>query len=326
MANKFGLVLGTAALASLVGCVIAQASYADATVVTTMSETGWFGLNEGPSNSIGETVFTPGPGAPPAGVGSATLQVDDTGRASFGTMAFEGLPLSAITELNYSEYSSSALTTASISLQFDVDYDSTDASTIYQGRLVFEPSVAPTPDTWVFRDALAGRWWATRAPGNGVCPQSSPCTWAEVLAAFPTIAVRNDYIAGGAVLFRLGGPITGGAIASVDDFRLSAGFPATAIDFEPGASVNPSVGPAGSDITITAYGFKPLKNARVFYYTNNLKRKRIKICRARTSLSGAFHCTVALPTEPDAGPVGVHTVRIAGPRRILYLTAFVLVP
>ena len=323
MRNHYKLVLGTAALA-VVALVFPPVSRADTVVVTTMSETGWFGLNEGPSSSIGETLFTPGPGTPPAGVGSATLEVDDTGRASFGTMQFKGVPLASITELTFSEYVSSALVPSSATLQLEVDYDATDTDTVYQGRLVSLPAGPPTLDTWVARNPLAGTWWATKSPGLDVCPQSAPCTWAEVLAAFPNASVRNDLIGGGAVLFRLGGPITGGAQVSVDDFTLGRGLLTTTVDFEPGASVTPSVGPAGSQITIQAYGFRPLKNGRVFYYTNMPTHRRLKICRARTSLSGAFLCSVNLPAEPDAGPTGVHDVRIVGPRKIDYTTAFYL--
>jgi hypothetical protein len=147
-----------------------------------------------------------------------------------------------------------------------------------------------------------------------------------VLSLFPNAAIRDDSIQRGALLFRLGGPITGGAITSVDNFTISVGFPSTTYDFEPGATVNPSVAPAGSLIAIQAYGFRPEKYVRVFYYTNATSNSRVKICRARSTLSGEFYCEVPLPNEPEAGPAGVHTVRIKGPRRIDYLTAFFLTP
>jgi hypothetical protein len=312
------------ALASV--CTLATASFADTVVITTTSEKTWFGLNEGPSNSVGEVIFAPGPGTPPSGDGSATLQVDDQGRASFGTMLYQGTPLSTISELTYDSYSSSAATIVSPSLQFDVDYDSTDADTTYQGRLVSEHSGVVTPDAWMANNPLGDRWWATRQPGQSVCPQSAPCTWPQVLAAFPNAAIRDDRIQRGALLFRLGGPISGGAITSVDNFTISVGFPSTTYDFEPGATVNPSVAPAGSLIAIQAYGFRPQKYVRVFYYTNATSNSRVKVCRARSTLSGEFYCEVPIPSEPEAGPAGMHTIRIKGPRRIDYLTAFILVP
>jgi hypothetical protein len=146
-----------------------------------------------------------------------------------------------------------------------------------------------------------------------------------VLTTFPSAAIRDDSIQRGALLFRLGGPITGGAVTSVDNFTISVGFPSTTYDFEPGATANPSVAPPGALIAIQAYGFRPEKYVRVFYYTNE-GRKRVKICRARSTLSGKFYCEVPIPSEPEAGPAGVHLIRIKGPRRIDYQTAFILAP
>lgn len=326
MNGKYRLRLGSAAICLGILCGLAATSDADVVVVTTTSEDAWFGLNEGPSNSIGEVVFGPGPDTPPSGDGSATLQVDDDGRASFGTMLYQGTPLSAITQLTYDSYASSAATIASVSLQFDVDYNANDTDTTYQGRLVSEHGGAIIPNVWMTNSPLAGRWWATREPGQSACPQSAPCTWSQVLTLFPNAAIRDDRIQRGALLFRLGGPIAGGAVTSIDDFTISVGFPSTTFDFEPGATVNPSVAPAGSLVAIQAYGFRPEKYVRVFYYTNASSNSRVKICRARSTLSGEFYCEVPLPNEPEAGPAGVHVVRIKGPRRIDYSTAFILAP
>ena len=319
-------IFASALLAAALLSFSASHSGAATNVVTVTSEDGWFGVNEGPFSSVGDVVFGPGPVIPPLGVGSASLIIDDTGRASLGTMEYAGTRLSGITQLAFESYSFSDLVVVSPALQFDVDYDSSDSSTLYQGRLTFEPSGAPVPDAWVAHDALAGTWWASQAPGNGVCPQSSPCTWAEVLSAFPNAAIRNDPIQHGALLFRLGGPIAGGSIASVDNLTIAIAGPSTTWDFEPGATINPSVGPAGSLVAIEAYGFRALRNARVVYYTNQRGPSRVKLCRARTSLSGAFSCAVSLPPAPTAGPAGVHIIRIKGARRVDYSTSFVLVP
>jgi hypothetical protein len=59
--------------------------------------------------------------------------------------------------MTFSSYASSAETVVNPALQFDIDYDGTDMSTAYQGRLTFEPAGAPTPDTWESQDALAPR-------------------------------------------------------------------------------------------------------------------------------------------------------------------------
>jgi len=317
--------IAVAVLATLLGPLSAAPSRAASVVVTTLSTDLWFNLNEGPAGSVGDTTFVPGPATPPAGNGSAMLEVDDTGRASFGTELYKGTALASITQMTFSSYASSAETVVNPALQFDIDYDGTDMSTAYQGRLTFEPAGAPTPDTWVSQDALAGNWWASQAPGNGVCPQSTPCTWAQVLAAFPNAAIRNDSVGGGALLFRLGGPIAGGAIANVDDFTITVSSSSTTYDFEPGASENPSVGSAGSIIAITAYGFSPNRTVRAFYYTNASPR-RVKLCQALSSATGSFYCAVAIPTAPVSGPSGVHIIRVKGPRRLDYRTSFVLTP
>ena len=317
--------MAAAAIGSLLTILSAAPAPAATVVVATLSPDVWFNLNEGPAGSVGDTTFVPGPATPPSGNGSAMLEVDDTGRASFGTELYKGTALASITQMTFSSYASSAETVVNPALQFDIDYDGTDMSTAYQGRLTFEPSGAPTPDTWVSQDALAGTWWASQAPGNGVCPQSSPCTWAQVLAAFPNAAIRNDASQGGALLFRLGGPISGGAIANVDDFTITVGSTSTTYDFEPGCSENPSVGSAGSITAITAYGFTPNRTVRAFYYTNAAPR-RVKICQALSSATGKFYCAVAIPTAPLAGPSGVHIIRVKGPRRLDYRTSFVLTP
>ena len=301
-------------------------SSAGTIVVATESPDAWFGGNEGPTGSLGEVTFTPGPMPAPSGYGAATLEIDGTGRASLGTVLFKGTPLSAISQLTYRSYASSSKTLTALALQFDVDYDATDTSSAYQGRLTFEPASAPTPDTWMSEDALAGTWWASQNPGKTVCPQSAPCTWAQVLAAFPNAAIRDDPVGAGALLFRLGGPIAGGAIAAVDDFTIDVGGLPTTFNFEPGGAINPSVGPAGQVITVQAYGFKPNGNVHVYYFTNITRSRKIQICSARASLTGSFDCAVALPLAPWSGPSGVHNVRIKGQRRIEYDTAFVLTP
>jgi hypothetical protein len=50
------------------------------------------------------------------------------------------------------------------------------------------------------------------------------------------------------------------------------------------------------------------------------------LCSATSSASGAFLCTVPLPTGALAGPPGVHTISIQGRPRVRYTTQFVLTP
>ncbi|HEX6032475.1 MAG TPA: right-handed parallel beta-helix repeat-containing protein, partial [Tepidiformaceae bacterium] len=192
---------------------------------------GW-GFLEETANGSGQ--FVTGPGTAPLGIGSAELTVDSIGREILASLGFTGTRLDDITNLEYSSYRATADSgnLLAISLQLDVDYDSTDANTAWQGRLVFEPyftigSGNVPEDTWQTWSPLTGKWWASGAPGNTTCPHSAPCTWAQVLAAFPDAGIR------GAVNFRAGGPWAGGFTGNVDDFLIGINGDNTTFDFDP---------------------------------------------------------------------------------------------
>lgn len=176
-----------------------------------------------------------GPGTPPLGSGSANLAVSDGAAGIIWGAAHEALRFDRVTELGYSTYRSSPSTgVLAAALQFNVDYDLTDTDESWQGRLVFEPYLdgsTVASGTWQTWDALGGEWWATGSPGNGTCPQSDPCTWSEVLSAFPDAGVHP---AVGAVLFKAG---SGWAAfdGNVDAFRLGVDGTTTPFDFEPGS-------------------------------------------------------------------------------------------
>lgn len=206
-------------------------------VVTNANLQGWSFFNEGPN---GSGQFELGPATPPLGGGSANLIVDSTGRHILVTQAYAGTRLDQISELRYSTYKNTNPDQAiDIGLQFDIDYDSTDANTAYQGRLVFEPyltGIVPRQNVWQTWHALAGKWWASRSGANGsngVCPQSAPCTWPQVLAAFPNASIHANYGLPGALLFRAGGPWANGYDGNVDAFTIGVGTTFTNFDFEP---------------------------------------------------------------------------------------------
>ena len=213
-----------------------------AVLVTNQNMNGWFFFNEG-ANGTGQ--FELGPATPPLGGGSANLIVDATGRESLGTQAYAGTPLSQISEMRYSTYKNTNPDQAvDIGIQFDIDYDTTDAVTGYQGRLVFEPyqgGTNPQQNVWQTWHALAGKWWASRtgapnsnSPGsNGLCPQSAPCTWPQVLANFPNASIHANYGIPGVLLFRAGGPWANGYDGNVDAFTIGVGQSFTTFNFEP---------------------------------------------------------------------------------------------
>lgn len=211
---------------------------ASATVVVDPANPNGWGFFE--ETATGTGGFVNGPGTPPLGSGSAELTVDATGRELFGTLAYAGTRLDEIATLGYASYRQTPDSgLLALSLQLDMDYDDTNLSTAWQGRLVFEPYLTAGSsnvpgDTWSTWTPLQGNWWASGAPGNGVCPQSDPCTWQEVLTAFPDAAVRP----GGAVQFKAGGPWTPGFTGNVDAFTIGLAdgigdIDETVFDFEP---------------------------------------------------------------------------------------------
>ncbi|MEM7355223.1 MAG: hypothetical protein AAF657_30715 [Acidobacteriota bacterium] len=174
--------------------------------------------------------FVVGPGTPPRGSGSAHLAVAIPAEGILiGTQNHEGTRLGDLTALSYSTYQN--ISPQAISLQFSVDYDDTDASTAFQGRLVFEPSnivpsVTVLTNTWQAWNALdaSARWWSTRDPIVGgatqaiLCTQGSPCDWSTILSNYPNVAIPTGLLAG---IFLKAGSGWTGFDGAVDDFRIA---------------------------------------------------------------------------------------------------------
>ncbi len=219
-------------------------------VVTPSAPNGWFFLNEG-TNGSGQ--FVNGPGNPPAGRGSALLTVDGTGREDIATGTYSGDSLASLTQLKYSTYQAySGSPNETPTLAFDVDYDSTDSSTAYQGRLVYVPSASSpvTPDQWQNWDTMSGgaSWYSSGsgsstyrpivggvAQANPPCTQASYCTWAQVLSDYPNARIRPTVNSvPGLLLVRAGGPVTGGFVGATDNVTVGIGTLVIANNFEPG--------------------------------------------------------------------------------------------
>lgn len=104
------------------------------------------------------------------------------------------------TGLSYATWQTSSEPQA-IALQINVDLDVNDGNTAWQGRMVYEPYMSNidtmgrsiTADIWQTWATLEpdANWWmtwstaATNQYGPNPCPQSNPCTTAEVLSQFP---------------------------------------------------------------------------------------------------------------------------------------------
>lgn len=197
------------------------------TIVTSSNMQGWGFAQETPNGS-GSMVN--GPGVPPLGTGSANLIVDSTGGEILGKAAYQGLRLDHINKLQYSTYRTAGGPALAIALQFNIDADVTDANNAFQGRLVYEPYYTQTVSTGVWQtwnplnDSAGtgtGNWWFSNgalATGSG-CSIATPCTWAEVLTAFPNAGIHNTL---GAVILKAGGGWVGGFNGNVDALMVNS--------------------------------------------------------------------------------------------------------
>jgi len=203
---------------------------ADTTVVVKPSAmNGWVLASDTPDVVIPS--FVVGPTPVPLGVGSARFVATTTAnRPVLATGAYIGESLASISNLEYRTYRSApADGVLAVSLQFDIDFDSADGITGWQGRLVYEPYLQPTTvsaGVWQTWHPLAGRWWFSGLTSATECGMSAPCTWPRVLEKYPRASVR------GAVLFKAGG---GWASfdGNVDAFTIGVGSVNTTYDYEP---------------------------------------------------------------------------------------------
>ncbi|HEX9991191.1 MAG TPA: right-handed parallel beta-helix repeat-containing protein [Chloroflexia bacterium] len=203
-------------------------------VVSPSNQAGWRWMEE--DTAAGGGMLVTGPATPPLGTGSAKLSVDGTGRFILSNLAYAGTRLADITNLAYSSYSEGASNILAPSLQFDIDYNLTDSNTAWQGRLIYEPyqdGSVITPGSWQTWSPMTGKWWASGAPGNGSCSQSTPCTWNQVLTAFPQAGLR----AGNGWLHFKVGVWAGGFTGYVDGFTFGVPGNVTTYDFERPANV-----------------------------------------------------------------------------------------
>jgi hypothetical protein len=153
----------------------------------------WTFNNEG--TGTGAYNFVAGP-APYNGSLELTTTVNTDGPLFF-TM-FDSFDIDALGVLRYDAYSSTSPANMP-SLQFEVDWDSTDANTAWQGRLVFVPNGSYSAGTWYTFDALDDStddyWFGTGGAGAVACPQidPTPCKWSDVVAAFPNLVLWSSW-------------------------------------------------------------------------------------------------------------------------------------
>lgn len=197
---------------------------------------GWRLTEEAPT---GAGAFVFGPAQPPLGKGSVELTISERGAYGISTSAYAGLQLTTLSHLSYATYRSSydPEDHTTINLQFDIDYDITDADSTAQGRLIFEPYKTSQPaggvkqNVWQTWNAQASNsaWWATAEPGARYCDRESPCTWEQVLKLFPRAAIAAD----GQLWLRAGNWWGRAVTASADALVVGVNGVQTRYDFEP---------------------------------------------------------------------------------------------
>ena len=207
------------------GLLSAPVAVAIETVVSPSNLNGWVFSGEGAPR--GSASFVAGPGTAPLGTGSVQLGVDATQRVLLATGAHAGTRLDSIAALGYSTWSAAPATTA-VSLQFDIDYDLTDANTAWQGTLIFKPAGPVVPGTWQPWNALAGTWYNTDA--TQPFPVTAPGTIAAILLAHPNAGISATVGSLGLKADGASGVLTGNADALVLNIT---GGEALTYNFEP---------------------------------------------------------------------------------------------
>lgn len=234
--KKILIALGTTAVL-ITGPILVLADHSTTVTVSGDTMNNWW-FNEEVATGSGS--FEIGPDTPPLESGSARMQVDSAGELALGTYGYQGTRLDAIETLAYSSYRATGTPLTAPSLQIDIDTNTLDATTTWEGRLVYEPHFTNTINTGEWQtwntqdDAPDGNWWFTEAPGNATCSEANPCTWSEVLSAYPDAGVRNAGTTTGAILFKASAP-DGGFEGNVDNFIIEVDTHTTIFDFEPSA-------------------------------------------------------------------------------------------
>jgi len=184
---------------------IGGSASADSTITVKPSGlNGWGGGAETGATATGG--FVTGPDTPPLGVGSLSFQTPASADGyAWGTLQFNGTRFDQITDLEYSTYRTSPVAQVqAVALQFNVDYDLTDANVLWQGRLVYEPYQSGetiSDNVWQTWSPLDGKWWGSGGDGKVQCPQATPCTWAQVLSKWPNAGIHTTQ---GAVILKAG--------------------------------------------------------------------------------------------------------------------------
>jgi uncharacterized repeat protein (TIGR01451 family) len=252
-------------LAGNVTCTFTNTINPATTVITLtpVANNGWFYITEtvGPGNGLLPFDIVLPPPDPTLGEASARLVITDVNsRHMYFAFILTSTRLSDITVFEYRLRVPSASPQVPY-INIGWDDDVTDGNTGFRGRLVYSPPSLPA-DAWHIVDARndpTPRWYTTLT-GATQCTSGSPCTFAQLVAAYPNAAIHPDTFFGvprGFIGIRVGGTgATGTGYA--DGLRVGVGSQITLFDFEAAPpttitlTTNPTMTVVGSNVLLTA--------------------------------------------------------------------------
>jgi hypothetical protein len=223
----------------------------ESTVVVTPGDPAWEFVAEpasGGTQTVASGELVDGPDTPPLGTGSAELSVgnDPLEGQSLIAEILGGTRLDRLERFDYS--SAQPAGTTAVSVGFSVRYDGEAGP--WQGRLVYEPrhDVGSVDAGWQRWNTLEGSWWASNAAG-APCVEASPCTWSDVLDAFPDAVINPD---DPQVAFKLGSGLGGPFTGNVDHLTIgvddgAGNVTTTNYDFELAPAADPDYTPVDPD-------------------------------------------------------------------------------
>ncbi|MCA9863980.1 MAG: hypothetical protein KC432_13200 [Thermomicrobiales bacterium] len=164
--------------------------------VTPANLDGWALYNEKTDVQIPAT-FETGPGSPPSGTGSAVLQTGgDPDKQMMSVRMLNGTRLDELTALTYWTYVTSSTHNTAPHFQIGITRNIDDVQDFWEGRLAFAPHMSEVvPGGWQQWNLLdpANAWFFLSKggyPDVPHCTQSARCTFPEVLAHYPGIAIN----------------------------------------------------------------------------------------------------------------------------------------
>lgn len=193
-----------AALVLLLALGVSAFAQDSTVVVNPVAPGGWQFIIENPSSSevVDVDTYVTGPLSPPAGAGSAEIELAGPvlGK-SVRAALYSDTPLESITELKYSTLRSAGAN-GMPTLFLSIDMNGLGGLTGWQGRLVYSPDPdGYAPNTWYQHDALAGAggpltqgWFASdpdvaALTGCKLSPLNL-CAWDEILTRLPGVTTQ----------------------------------------------------------------------------------------------------------------------------------------